>query len=528
MIKPNRASAFAAALALLLAAVAGGGAALAQDGETQPVYPSVGGLDHYSANEQTILPGASVTLPVGYRHHVCLVSDTDLRPTGVVRSAAAAQGVAWVIATAEGTPTLGGPAAITHPNQATRTTLGRETCVYWTSSREGVQTVLLNNGARVIADDGLFTEAADGLAVPAPLSVRWVATPAISLTSGGAALAAPIERQLDFYGTDARGDHFRAADNASVTVAVTAGGLAADNLAGIPVTFAVTGDCGAVTVPGAIGVGVSSDGVVDPGETGELQWGAAPVAVTFANDFCAQSRTTTTLTVTAGEASASAGVDWAWGGYTDVSVTDIGTEGTEKLVVFHTAAPVYRGDTRSGWVCDSQLQSRAVSLSVSGGSSFVAGGTQQTRLTLASFTGDRIAGESLPAARAPGLFRDADSECRQSWTVRSTSRSDNVNLRVTAAGFSFARTMDFTMPEREARTFGRLDQPLAEGGASIVQWIFTDAPVAEAASGLAVTAVYQWVSATQSWLSWFPDAEGLGVNSLVNVTMDGFYTVFLD
>lgn len=528
MIKPaNRASTFAAALALLLAAVVGGNAALAQDGEARPVYPSVGGLDHYSANEQTILPGASVTLPVGYRHHVCLVSDTDLRPTGVVRSAAAAQGVAWVIATAEGTPTLGGPAAITHPNRATRTTLGRETCVYWTSSREGVQTVLLNDGARVIADDGLFTEAADGLAAPAPLSVRWVATPVVSLTSDGAALDAPIERQLDFYGTDARGDHFRAADNASVTVAVTAGGLAADNLAGIPVTLAVTGDCGAVTVPGAIGVGVSG-GVVEPGETGELQWGAAPVDVTFANDFCAQSRTTTTLTVTAGEASASAAVDWAWGGYTDVSVTDVGTEGTEKLVVFHTAAPVYRGETRSGWTCDSQLQSRAVSLSVSGGSSFVAGGTQQTRLTLASFTGDRIASESLPAARAPGLFRDADSECRQSWTVRSTSRSDNVNLRVTAAGFSFARTMDFTMPEREARTFGRLDQPLVDGGASIVQWTFADAPVEEAVGSLAVTAVYQWISATQSWLSWFPGGAGLGVNSLASVTTDGFYTVFLD
>ena len=519
-----------AALALLLAAFAGS-AALAQepddDGEARAVYPSVGGLDHFSANEQTILSGSSVTLAVGYRHHVCLVSDADVRPTGVVRSAARAEGVAWVIATAEGTPTLEGPAALTHPNGATETSFGRETCVYWTSSRAGVQTVLLNDGARVIADDGLYTEAADGLAAPMPLSVRWVATPAISLTSGGSAVAAPIERRLAFYGTDARGDHYRAADNVSVSVSVTPGALETANLTGLPVSFAVTGDCGAVTVPGAIGVGVA-DGVITPGTTGEVQWGGAPVTVSIANAFCTQSRTSTTLAITAGDASAGMSVDWAWDGYAEVSVTDVGADGTQKLVVFHTAAPVYRGGAVRGWVCDSELQARAVSLSVSGGSAFVAGGLQQTQLTLAPWTGARIVSEEQPPARAQGRFASDDSECRQSWTVGSTSRAADVNLTIASAGFSHTRTLDFTTLEPQARTFGRLDQSLVDGGASIVEWTFPETPVAAATADVAATAIYYWVSAAQEWRSWFPGAEGLGVNTLAQLAEGEIYVIYLE
>ena len=519
----------AGALALLLAVLAGAGAVLAQapaSGEARPVYPSVGGLDHFSANEQTILTGASVTLAVGYRHHVCLVSDANVRPGGVVRSVAEAQGVAWVIAAAEGSPTVES-SALTHPNGATRTTFGRETCVYWTSSAEGVQTILLHNGPRAIADDGLYTEAATGLAAPAPLSVRWVAAPAISLTSDGAALTAPIERRLSFYGTDARGDHFRAAGTASVTVGVTAGGLDTANLAGLPVSFTVTGACGAVTVPGAVGVGLG-DGDIDPGETGSVQWAGAPVAVTIANAFCNSENATTTVAIAAGEASESFSVNWAWDGYTGVSVTDVGTEGTEKLVTFHTAAPVYRGDVVRGWVCDSELQARATSFSVSGGSAFVAGGRQQSRPTLASVTGARIAANDLPPALAVGRFAATDSECRLSWTVRSTARSDNVSLRVTAAGFTYSYTLDFSELEPEARTFARLDQPLFEGGASTVEWTFTDTPVADAARGLDVTAVYYWVATDQQWRSWFPDGEGLGVNTLERVERGAIYFVFLD
>ena len=512
-----------AALALLLAAFAAGGAAGAQApaDDARPVYPSVGGLDHFSQNEQTILPGASVTLAVGYRHHVCLVSDTEARPGGVVRSAAEVEGLSWVIETVEGAATVDG-AALTHPDGASATAFGRETCVYWTSGAAGLQTVLLRDVGRVVADDGLYTESADGLASPAPLSVRWVATPTISLTSGGRAVTAPIERALAFYGTDARGDHFRAAATVSVTVGVTAGALETANLAGLPVSFAVSGGCGAATVPGAIGVGVSG-GVVEPGETGAVQWAGAPVAVSVANAFCASENTATTVAVTAGEASASFSVNWAWDGYTGVSVTDVGTEGTEKLVTFHTASP---RDGR-GWVCGSELQSRAVSFSVSGGSAFVAGGLQQTLLTLSPTTGERINEQSLPAALAAGLFRDTDSECRQSWTVSSPARASNLDLTISAAGFTLTRTLDFSTFEPETRTFARLDQPLVEGGSSFVEWTFADTPVEDASAGLEVTAVYFWVSSTQSWLSWFPGAEGLGVNTLARVEQNGIYAVFL-
>lgn len=515
-----------AALALLLAVLAGAGAASAQapaEG-ARAVYPSVGGLDHFSQNEQTILPGASVTLAVGYRHHVCLVSDTDARPGGVVRTAAEVEGLSWVIETVEGAATVDG-AALVHPDGASATSFGRETCVFWTSGAAGVQTVLLRDVGRVVADDGLYTEAADGLASPMPLSVRWVATPAISLTSGGSAVTEPIERRLAFYGTDARGDHYRSAETVRVTVGVTAGGLATANLAGTPVSFAVTGGCGAVTVPGAIGVGVAA-GVVEPGETGEVQWGAAPLEVAIANTFCNSPAATTAIAITAGEAAASVSVNWAWDGYAGVSVTDMGTEGTEKLVTFHTASP--RTGAARGWVCDSELQARAVSLSVSGGSAFVAGGLQQTRLTLAPYTGDRIASESLPAALASGLFRDTDSECRQSWTVSSPARADDLDLTVSSAGFTLTRKLDFSTFEPQTRTFARLDQPLFEGGSSFVEWTFEDTPVEDAAAGLEVTAVYYWVASTQSWLSWFPGAEGLGVNTLARVEQDGIYAVFLD
>ncbi len=517
-----------AVLALMLATLAVGGRALAQApaDEARAVYPSAGGLDHFSANEQTILPGASVTLAVGYRHQVCLVSDSSVRPASVVQSADAAEGPAWVIATEEGKPVVEGTALV-HPNAATATTFGRETCVYWTSSEPGVQTVLLQNGARVLADDGLYTEVTAGLAAPMPLRVRWVAAPAISLTSGGQAVTAPIAQRLRFYGTDARGDHYHTPDTVTATVGVTAGALETDNLAGLPVSFAVTGGCGTVTVPGAIGVGVAR-GVIESGETASVQWGAAPVEVAIANPFCATPEASTTLAVTAGEASATVRVDWAWDGYAGVTVEDAGTDGTEKRVTFHTAAPVYRGNTVRGWVCDSDLQSRAVSFSVSGGSVFVAGGAQQTLPTLASYTGRRIAANADAPAALASRFAATDSECRQSWTVRSTARSSDIDLVITSAGFAFSRTLDFTERELQTRTLERLDQDLVEGGATIIAWTFKDTPVENVVVDLDVTAIYYWDAAAQAWRSWFPGAEGLGVNTLTQMEMDAIYAVYLD
>lgn len=513
------------ALALLLAALALGGGAVAQTGEPAPAYPSAGGLDHYEANDQTIFPSASVTLPVGYLHQVCLVSDADLRPVGTASSTAGAIGPTWVIAVAEGAPTVE-RVALLHPDEASEARLGRETCVYWTSSTSGTQTVLLWDGARVLADDSRYTATGTGtIAEPVPLRVRWVDDPAIGVTRAGRAVTGPIMQRLDFFGTDARGDHYHTNALVRLGVSVTPGGLDAANIAGLPVTFAVTGPCGTVAVPRAIGVGVDR-GVIESGETGTVQWGAAPVTIAVANPFCATSTASTMIAITAGEASASVRVDWAWGGYADVSVTDIGDDGTAKLVTFHTAEPVYSGTRLTGYACDSQLQSRGVVFSVSGGSVFVAGGSRQTHTTLAPVTGARIlADEDGPPARAPGVFGASDSECRQSWEVRSSARSSDVTLRVVSAGLTVTRTLDFTERETLTGTLGQLGQEIISGGRTVVAWTFDATPVEDVAGDLRVIAIYFWDPVAQRWLTWFPDADGLGVNTLAQLMRDSIYTV---
>ena len=518
------------ALTLLLAVAALGCAAGAQESQSPatapiPAYPSLGGLEHFEANDQTVFAGVSVTLPVGYRHQVCLVSDASVRPGGAAASASGASGPTWVITATQGAPTLEG-VAVTHPNEATETMLARETCVYWTSSAPGTQAVLLQDGGRVLADDSRYT-ATDSGSIPAPvaLRVRWVNVTAIGVTRGGRAVTAPIAQRLDFYGTDARGDHYRTNATVRVNVSVTPGGLDTANVAGVPVTFAVTGACGTVTAPGAVGVGVER-GVIGAGETGSVQWGGAPTAITFANPFCASPAASTTVAITAGEASASVSVNWAWEGYAAISVTDVGDDGTEKRVTFHTAAPVYRGERVAGYVCDSQMQARSVAFAVSGGSTFVDGGRRQTRTTLSPITGARIAADAEgPAAQSPGAFGLADSECRQSWTVRSPARSDDVSLTVTSAGFTATRALDFT--EREARmgTLGQLDVDIVDGGSTIVAWTFDSTPVEDSLGDLRVLALYFWDARAQRWLSWFPNAEGLGVNTLASLERDGIYTV---
>lgn len=512
-----------AAVALLLAAVAAGSRADAQ--APAPAYPSAGGLDHFEANDQTIFVGASVTLPVGYRHQVCLVSDASVRPAGTASSSAGASGPTWVIAAVEGSPTVEG-AALVHPNEATATRLARETCVYWTSSAPGTQTVLLQDGGRVLADDSRYTATGSGsIAAPVALRVRWVNVSAIGVTRSGRAVTAPIAQRLDFFGADARGDHYRTNATVRVNVSVTPGGLDTANIPGVLVTFAVTGACGTVTVPGATGVGVDR-GVIGAGETGSVQWGDAPVAVTFANRFCTAPDTSTAVAITAGGASASVRVNWAWEGYAAVSVTDVGAEGTAKLVTFHAAAPVYRGGRVAGYVCDSQLQARSVSFAVSGGSTFVNGGRRQTRTTLSPVTGARIADdEGGPAAQAPGAFSRTDSECRQSWEVRSPARSSDVTVTVASAGFTVTRGIDFTEPEALTGTLGQLDQDIFPGGRTIVAWTFDDTPVADSVGDLRVVALYYWDARAQRWLSWFPNAEGLGVNTLAQLVRDGIYTV---
>lgn len=65
-------------------------------------------------------------------------------------------------------------------------------------------------------------------------------------------------------------------------------------------------------------------------------------------------------------------------------------------------------------------------------------------------------------------------------------------------------------------------------GSEFVAWSGETTPIAEAVRGLTleVTAVYRWDSRAQRWDSWFPDAEGLGVNTLANFVPNGIYGIY--
>ena len=65
-------------------------------------------------------------------------------------------------------------------------------------------------------------------------------------------------------------------------------------------------------------------------------------------------------------------------------------------------------------------------------------------------------------------------------------------------------------------------------GNAFVAWEGETTPVAEAVAGLTlrVTAVYRWDARAQRWHSWFPNAEGLGVNTIDSFEQNAIYGVY--
>ena len=65
-------------------------------------------------------------------------------------------------------------------------------------------------------------------------------------------------------------------------------------------------------------------------------------------------------------------------------------------------------------------------------------------------------------------------------------------------------------------------------GNAFVAWEGETTPVAEAVAGLTlrVTAVYRWDARAQRWHSWFPNAEGLGVNTIDSFEQGSIYGVY--
>lgn len=471
----------------------------------------------------------------------------------------------WVIAqkaNTAGTPTVTNGSR-TFPNNGE---MG-EACVHWTSNAPGTQFIRLYNGAMLAAVGqdvvDIGNRAADFMynrdidADPprenddwklddfqyTDLEVTWVdSDPLIQVTRtvgnfAPTAVTAPIDQRVDFVGGDAATAAFTAETAAGVVVSVAAvqSALQSQALTGSSVSFAVTGTCGRVVVPGAV-VSTSPVRVVDnirPGQTGTIaSWGTAAVTATFQNagtgatdnyPKCRLANSSTTLTITSGEATNTVTVNWNWDGYGVFSQENVSD--TQKKVTFHSATPrMYNALGQAvGWECDAEGQKRMLSHNVDGRATLTAGlaRTQTVELGATGVVTPTSQGRATPQ-RTLGA---QDSECQYTWTINSPARAADVYVDISTLGVdAFSEVLNFAPAAAPVTTFDDLDDPLAPGIDFII-WTGEDTRVADAIGDSGALAVYYWVSASQSWLSFFPGQEGLGVNSLTSLANGEIYVV---
>lgn len=302
-----------------------------------------------------------------------------------------------------------------------------------------------------------------------------------------------------------------------------------DQLTGANVTFAVTGTCGQVAVPNAVGAGITG-GNISPGQTGAIARWADAVNVTFSNTgtgaaVCRRASSSTTLTITAGAVTQDVTVNWEWDGYGEFSVDDVND--TTKRVTFHTAVPrAYSRSARPlGWTCDADSQARSVTFDLDGRAS-VTGFARRNTVGTDGPTFTSVTPTSTGAATPKRTLGATDTECQVSWTVRSPSRAADVYLDITSAGITpaFSQLLSFAPEAPAVMTLDNLDPPLQPGTDQFF-WTGEDTPVGDAIGDSGATAIYQWVAASQSWVSFFPGSEGLGVNTLTMLRTNGIYTV---
>lgn len=459
----------------------------------------------------------------------------------------------WVImkkAGSEGSPTVTNPARrFGNGGGDTRDTA--EACVFWTSTAPGTQVVQLyqaNNlrvsGSRVL-DLGFGDATAEMIsAAGVQLEVTWVdADPTISVTRPPALppVTAPIAQRMVL---NSGATAFVPADGAdadtepdAITLTVNAFQDAARStaqLTGTSVSFAVTGTCGQVTVPGAAGTGVMN-GVLRPGLTGAIaQWGStALTGIVFSNTGaapadCKRSSSSTTLTITAGAASQAVTVNWEWDGYGEYTVEDV--DDTTKKVTFHTAVPrtYLLTGAPSGWTCDAASMARMVTFDLDGRASVTGfarrntvNGTGSEGPDFVSVTTANVAANTTPKR----TLAAGDSECQVSWTVKSPSRAEDVYLDISSLGVeSFSRQLSFAPEAPAVMTLDDLERPLYPGRDQIV-WPGEDTPVGDALGDSGAIAIHQWVGISQSWVSYFPGSEGLGVNTLTMLSTNGIYFI---
>lgn len=499
----------------------------------------------------------------------------------------------WVImkkAGTEGSPTVTNPARrFGNGGGDTRDTA--EACVYWTSTATGTQIVRLyqGNDLRVSGSRVFDLEFGDATAAAlamadVQLEVTWVdADPAVIVntvvgtTVSATPVSAPIAKRMVFTGAgytaaqvaagpdglltadpDRDGDETADNDTGRVIAAGVfepASGTRVgsdplqtpdtvvlrvnafqdpesndDQLTGASVSFAVTGTCGMVSVPGATGTGVSG-GNLTPGLTGAIASWLNAVDITISNTgagaaACRAASSSTVVTITAGAVSNTITVNWEWDGYGEYTVDDV--DDTTKKVTFHTAVPrtYSRSGRPIGWSCDTDSQARSVTFDLDGRAS-VTGFARRNTVGTDGPTITSVTSRSTGATTPKRTLGATDSECQVSWTVKSPSRAADVYLDITSAGItpSFSQLLNFA-PEAEeaATTFDTLDPPLYPG-TDQVAWQGESTPVGDAIGDSGALAVYEWVAASQSWVSYFPGSEGLGVNTLTTLRTGGIYTV---
>ncbi len=451
---------------------------------------------------------------------------------------------------------------------------GQEACVYWTSTAPGTQVIQLYRANTLAATGRSVLNIGRGDSTAAvmadatlQLEVTWVdADPIlrVNTVATGARVTAPIAQRMVFTGagqavraavaasgTPGEDDYVAAVsalraipanafepaggtadtDPAGVAVSVNAYediNRSLNQLTGASVSFAVTGTCGMVTVPGAIGTGVT-DGALTPGKTGAIGSWSNAVTATFSNTgkgaaACKRASSTTTLTVTSGALSETVSVNWNWDGYGDYTVEDVND--TTKKVTFHTAVPrtYTRLGAAIGWACDTNSQARTVLFDLDGRAS-VSGYARRNTVGTDGPTFATVRAASVGFATPRRTLGAADSECQVSWTVRSPSRASDVYLDITSLGVdSFSDLLSFAPETPAVTTFGDIERPL-DPGIDYIVWTGADTPVGDAIGDSGAIAVYQWVSATQSWLTFFPNSEELGVNSLTRLVTGGIYAV---
>lgn len=626
----KRLAAFGALIAAIALLAAGGalstGAAQAQT----PTATTGSGLDHISAANASI-DALGVTLAVGTRHHVCLMTDithqqfrpdsanddgtppaepepadgsgdcgagavecdganydeandvddfdwpvlrdqtgnpivrvapgtshyadhVELGPTGILTmrpsgTAASPLGEAsttgwnWVIQTTAGTgsPTISNPSR-TFPNMGA----AGEACVFWTSTAPGTQTIRLYMDTYLAANDVMFDQRWWDFDSPPPeLSVTWVdSDPLITIARVtaasplGAAVTAPIDQRMVFTGggVDPTPDNMAtpdvdesdpgipaqsyqpAGDPLMLRVNAIQSQVQSQALTGSSVSFAVTGTCGMVNVPGAVVGTDRTSGNVRPGQTGVIaSWGSAAINVTFSNSgtgtsACKLSSSSTTLTVTSGSATNTATVNWNWDGYGIFTTADV--DDTTKRVTFHTAVPrTYNAIGQAvGWECKAASQARSLTFDVDGRATLGAGLARSGSTPIGE--GGIVTSISQGRATPQRTLGAMDSECQYSWTVRSPSRAADVYVDISTAGVdAYSQVLNFAPEAPAITTFDDLEAPLVPGNSQVI-WTGGSTAVADAIGDSGATAVYLWVNATQSWLAFFPGQEGLGVNSL--------------